>query len=144
MNGKIKCQSNPTGTKGKDFSFTSTLFVNDTAIVANTCEELFKTGEELYHHFKKFGLLMHVGEWDKKGNWRPSKSEAMFFPKKNTTYKKPDPMTFSDHNHHFKYTDEFKYLGCILTPDLLDDTEITKRVKQARAQIANLSNFFKS
>lgn len=29
-------------------------------------------------------------------------------------------------------------------PDLLDDKEITKRVKQAKAQIASLNNFFKS
>jgi hypothetical protein len=61
-NRKVKCQSNPTGTKGKDFSFTHTLFVDDTAIVANTSEELVKRGKELYHHFRKFGLLMHVGE----------------------------------------------------------------------------------
>jgi hypothetical protein len=79
---------------------------------------------------------MHVGEQDKKGIWKPSKSEAMFFPKKKTTYEKPQPMTFSDLNHRIEYTDELKYLGCILTPDLLDDTEIAKRVKQARAQIA--------
>jgi hypothetical protein len=108
-------------------------------------EELVKRGEELYHHFKQFGLLMHAGERDKNGNWKPSKSEAMYFPKKNTTcYVKPKPMTFSDQNHHIEYTDEFKYLGCILTPDLLYDTEIMKRVKQTRAQIANLNNFFKS
>jgi hypothetical protein len=143
-NGKIKCQPNLTGTKGKEFSFTHTLFVDDTAIVANTCDKLVERGEELYHHFKRFGLLTHVGERDKKGNWKPSKSEAMFFPRKNTTYVKPEPMTFSDQNHRFEYTNEFKYLGCILMPDLLDDTEITKRVKQARAQITNLSNFFKS
>jgi hypothetical protein len=145
LNGKIKCQSNPTGTKGKDFSLTHTLFVDDTAIVANTSEELVERGEELFHHFKKFGLLMHVGERDKNGNWKPSKSEAMYFPKKNTScYVKPEPMTFSDQNHRIEYTDNFKYLGCILTPDLLDDTEIKKRVKQTRAQIANLNNFFKS
>jgi hypothetical protein len=144
MNGKIKCQSNPTRTKGKDFSFTHTLFVDDTAIVANSSHELLERGEELYHHFKKFGLRMHVGERDTEGNWKPSKSEAMFFPKKNTTYKRPEPMTFSDQNHRLEYTDEFKYLGCILTPDLLDDTEIAKRVNQAKAQIANLSNFFNS
>jgi hypothetical protein len=39
---------------------------------------------------------MHVGKRDKKGNWVPSKSEAMFFPKKDTTYRKPDPKTFSN------------------------------------------------
>jgi hypothetical protein len=115
MNGKINCQSNLTGTKGKDFSFTHTLFVDNTAIVVNSCEELLERGEELYHHFKKFGLLMHMGERDKKGNWKPSKSKAMFFPKKNVIYKKPDPVIFSDHNHCFEYTDEFKYLRCILT-----------------------------
>jgi hypothetical protein len=68
----------------------------------------------------------------------------MFFPKKNTIYKKPDPMIFSDKRHHFEYTHEFKYLGCVLMPDLLNDTEITKRVKQAKAQIANLNTFSKS
>jgi hypothetical protein len=53
-------------------------------------------------------------------------------------------MIFSDKKHRFKYTNEFKYLGCVLMPDQLNDTEITKRVKQAKAQKANLSNFFKS
>jgi hypothetical protein len=62
---------------------------------------------------------MHVGERDEKGYRKPSKSEAMFFPKKNTTYEKPKPVTFSDQTHRIEYTDEFKYLGCILTPDLL-------------------------
>jgi hypothetical protein len=57
MNGKIKCQSIPTGTKGKDFSFTHTLLVDDTAIVANTCKELVERGEELYNHFKRLGVL---------------------------------------------------------------------------------------
>jgi hypothetical protein len=62
-NGKIWCQSNPTGTKGTDFSLTSTLFVDDTAIVANTYEELVERGKELvekgkelFNHFRKFGL----------------------------------------------------------------------------------------
>jgi hypothetical protein len=98
VNGKIRCQSNLTGTKGKDFSLTHTLFIDNNAIVANMCEELIERGEELFHHFKKYGLLMHAGECNKKGNWIPSKSEAMFFPKKNTIYKKPDPITFSTKN----------------------------------------------
>jgi hypothetical protein len=68
----------------------------------------------------------------------------MYFPRKNTNYCKPKPKAFSDGKHHFEYTDKFKYLGCILMPDLLDDKEITKRVKQAKAQIASLNNFFKS
>jgi hypothetical protein len=72
MNGKIRCESNLTGTKGKDFSLTHTLFVDDTAIVANTCEELVESGKELFHHFRKFGILMHVVEQDNKGNWIPS------------------------------------------------------------------------
>jgi hypothetical protein len=105
------------------------------------------------YYSKLSGYIIHLplseksdsqGERDVKGKWKPSKSEAMFFPKKNTTYQRPDPLTFSDQNRRLEYTDEFKYLGCILTPDLLDDTEIMKRVNQAKAQIANLSNFFKS
>jgi hypothetical protein len=99
----------------------------------NSCEELLERGrEELYHHFKKFGLLMHMGKQDKKGNWKPSKSEAMFFLKKNTIYKKPDPTIFSDHNHRCEYIDEFKYLGCILMPDLLDDKEIKKKSQSSQ------------
>jgi hypothetical protein len=118
--------------------------VDDTAIVADTSDELAVRGEELYHHFRKFGLLMHVSEKDKNDKWQPSKSEAMFFPCKNIAYVKPEPRDFSDGNHRIEYTDEFKYLGCILTPDLLNDKEILKRTKQAKAQIALLDNLFKS
>jgi hypothetical protein len=140
----MKCQSNPTATKGIEFSISHTLFVDDTAIVADTSEELTRRGEELFHHFRRFGLLMHVGEQDKNGKWQPSKSEAMYFPKKSEIYTRPEPQTFTDGKHRIEYTDEFKYLGCILTPDLLDDKEISKRIKQAKAQTANLSNLLKS
>jgi hypothetical protein len=87
---------------------------------------------------------MHVGEKDKNDKWQPSKSEAMYFPRKNMAYVKPEPRNFSDGMHRIEYTDEFKYLGCILTPDLLDNKEILKRIKQAKAQIALLDNLFKS
>jgi hypothetical protein len=66
------------------------------------------------------------------------------FPKKSEIYTRPEPQTFTDGKHRIEYTDEFKYLGCILTPDLLDEKEISKRIKQAKAQTANLSNLFKS
>jgi hypothetical protein len=115
LNGKMRCQTNPTSTKGIDFSISHTLFVDDTAIVADTSNELTVRGKELYHHFRKFGLLMHVGEKDKNDKWQPSKSEPMYFPRKNMTYIKPEPRTFSDGKHRIEYTDEFKYLGCILT-----------------------------
>jgi hypothetical protein len=44
MNGKIRCQSNPAVTKGKDFTITHTLFDNDTAIIVNSCKELIERG----------------------------------------------------------------------------------------------------
>jgi hypothetical protein len=144
-NGKMKCQPNPAKTKGIEFALSHTLFVDDTAIVADSCDELGKRGEEIYHLFRKFGLLMHVGEFDTENNtWKSSKSEAMYFPKKNVPYSRPEPQVFEDQKHRIEYTDEFKYLGCTLTPDLLDDKEITKRIKQSKAQIANLHNLFRS
>jgi hypothetical protein len=142
-NGRMKCQPNPAKTKGIEFALSHTLFVDDTAIVADSCDELGKRGEEIYHLFRKFGLLMHVGEFDTENNtWKSSKSEAMYFPKKNVPYSRPKPQVFEDQKHRIEYTDEFKYLGCTLTPDLLDDKEITKRIKQSKAQIANLHNLF--
>jgi hypothetical protein len=144
-NGRMRCQSNPTKTKGIEFTLSHTLFVDDTAIVADSCKELVKKGEEIYHLFRKFGLLMHVGKFDIENNaWKSSKSEAMYFPKKNVPYSKPEPQVFEDRKHRIEYTDEFKYLGCVLTPDLLDDNEISKRIKQAKAQIANRHNLFES
>jgi hypothetical protein len=83
INGKMRCQTNLTrSTKGIDFSISHMLFVDDTAIAANMSDELTVRGEELYHHFHKFGLLMHVGEKDKNNKWQPYKSEAMYCPRK--------------------------------------------------------------
>jgi hypothetical protein len=55
-------------------------------------------------------------------------------------YVKPEPRNFSDGKHRIEYTDKFKYLGCILTPDLLDDKEILKKIRQAKVQIVLLES----
>ncbi len=84
---------------------------------------------------------MHVGIGDKK-----SKTEAMFIPAscgKNDTPIIPPTIHLPDQSHvHF--TDQFKYLGAIITNTLSDKDEILARLKKARCQMGALSNFFKS
>ena len=51
------------------------LFADDCALLFNTREDMIKGANYLYHHLRRFGLLMHIG----KGTVA-SKTEAMFFP----------------------------------------------------------------
>ena len=57
---------------------------------------------------------------------------------------KTEAILFHDRTHRVEFTDEFKYLGGLLTRPLTDEIEIKKRIRQASNQMGALANFFKS
>jgi hypothetical protein len=148
--GRLKYQPAPTRTKGYKFNFGKSMFVDDTAYIAGSREELLETAGELLPHFRRFGLLMHVGNLNPDGTHKTdSKTEALFIPARRMS---PDAyeeatkdLIFGDNNEFYvPFTDTFKYLGAYIHKSLKDDKEIEHRLKQASNQVGALGNFFRS
>ena len=120
--------------------------------------DMIKGASILHKHFARFGLLMHHGTETK-----PSKTEAMFFPRalhcfknnnidnendsdsENQSMIEDDEQDFRLYNGGIiSYTRKFKYLGVTITPDLRDDTEIDKRIKQGSVAVQQLLNVWRN
>ena len=147
--GRIRNQPRPQHTRGVSFNLLDILFVDDTALIAATYEELTIVAAELHAHFRRFGLLMHVGTLNADGTWEKSKTEAMFFPanvkaSQADTLDPPPPAVFPDGRHRIEYTTVFRYLGSRLTPSLTDDTDVDTRIRLASNQMGAMTNFFRS
>jgi hypothetical protein len=71
--GKIKGQS--TTTKGTTFKLFLSLYVDDGSFIFKSKEDMRKRASILYHHMKRFGLLVHIGKDESK-----SKTEALYIP----------------------------------------------------------------
>jgi hypothetical protein len=83
---------------------------------------------------------------DENGNIKAmeSKTEAMFFPGADSTTSVEEAtrdVELSD-NTFIPSATQFRYLGSIITPDLLDDTEVKKRIITAKGAFARLSRVF--
>jgi hypothetical protein len=104
----------------------------------------------LLPHFRRFGLLMHVGELNSDGTHKTdSKTEALFIPARRLSpdaYKEATKdLIFGDNNEFYvPFTDTFKYLGSHIDKSLKDDKEIAHRLQQASNQVGALGNFFRS
>ena len=144
--GRIRNQPQPQRTQGISFELVDALFVDDTAVVASSYDDLTHAAVELHEHFRRFGLLMHVGTLLEDGTWEKSKTEAMFFPANTsgTDGAVPPPALFPDGQHRIEYTAVFRYLGSRLTPSLTDATDIDIRIRQASNQLGAAGNFFRS
>jgi hypothetical protein len=64
-----------TTTKGTVFNLFLSLYVDDGSFIFETKEDMQKGASILYHHMKRFGLLMHIGKDGSK-----SKMEALYIP----------------------------------------------------------------
>jgi hypothetical protein len=128
------------------------MFADDVAHILLSCQDIESSCADIFNHLKRFGLIMHVGKMNPDGTPDPkskSKTKAMFFPAKELS---PDELKtaqeniiFGEHNEFYiSFTDVFTYLGCRITQDLRDDTEINHRLNEAKAQVAALTNFFHS
>jgi hypothetical protein len=73
IRGRLLSQN--TTAKGHPFNFRSSFYVDDSFFIFQNRDELQQVASTLSTHFKRFGLIMHVGSISTK-----SKSEAIYFP----------------------------------------------------------------
>ena len=101
--------------------------MDDSAFAFHSKEEMARGAQYLQRKFDEFGLEMHVGR-----NGDESKTEFMVFPGKTQTISEDDKeqITLED-GSYITYTDKFKYLGSIVTPDLKSDTDVHARIRLA-------------
>ena len=112
--GRLLKQPAPTTTKGVPFHFGKSMFADDTAYLLSSREEVEKLSCAIFHHMRRFGLLMHAGSLDENGTHKTkSKTEAMFFPARSMTQEELDIATADIvfGNQYVPFTQEFKYLG---------------------------------
>jgi hypothetical protein len=139
--GRLLSQ-NPSA-KGTSFDFQTSFFVDDSFFLFHDCQELQKAIAKLDSHFARFGLIMHLGNGNKK-----SKSRCMYFPaslKDAVTQarekKLPEEISLQD-GKKIHFISSFKYLGSTITPLLNEDTEIEVRIKKAKVILRASRHFF--
>ena len=139
--GKLSAQN--TNAKGREITLNDLLYVDDTAYLTDNHEDLLKMASIIEEQFKRIGLLMHVGDNNKK-----SKSVAMYFPpsvKASTLDQSENEADFTTTSEgQIQFVKKFKYLGSWITTDLYDDTDITNRIAKGWHQMGQNSAAFKS
>ena len=98
-----------------------------------------------YKHFARFGLLIHVGRQVEDNNtgeitWGKSKTEIMYIPPFGCNYEdaNTDIIYADDGNGIARFTELFKYLGFLLTPELTSTAEVDKRLAAAASAFGQL------
>jgi hypothetical protein len=138
------------GPKVYHFTSVNQCFADHTAYILFSRADIETTCPALFHHMRRFGLLMHVGSLDPNGTrTMKSKTEAMFFPATTISTAAHAAATtdiiFGDQNQYYiSFTDEFQYLGSRITTDLKDIADINNRLRQAKGQVAALGTFFRT
>ena len=101
----------------------------------------------LHLHFQRFGLLMHVGTRatpSSKGS--KSKTEAMYFPSEQLKNIPADDLAANKADFDLtckgggciSFTDEFRYLGSLISCDLTDNSDIQQRIGLASKAFGSL------
>lgn len=119
------------------FDFSHSLFADDCAFIFASRNDLVSGTEVINTHLKKCGLLMHVGRGTNK-----SKTEAMYIPTNVNPFGNTSKFTV-DGDGFVEFTDEFKYLGTMISNTLTMSNEITSRIRKASAAFGALSRIFK-
>ena len=129
--------------KGTLFEILYLLYVDDGTFLFDSREALERGANRIYEHFARFGLKMHIGHAEGK-----SKTEAMYISPslKEDKEKLLEPNLeprIPVHDGFITLTEDFRYLGSIISNNLRDELEITTRIKKATAQIGALRAFFR-
>ena len=152
-NGTVTGQK--TNIRGSLFNFWRSLYADDGAFIFCNRDDMVKGMSLLHIHFKRFGLLMHVGTRAKAGGQdSKSKTEAMFFPwqlgkpaltkankailRSHITTNAADFDLTCENGGYISFTNKFCYLGSILTPDLSDELDIQRRIQLASQAFGSL------
>ena len=144
---------------GSLFDFWRSLYADDGAFVYTSREDMIRGTSLLHAHFKRFGMLMHTGTHaTATQSGSKSKTEAMFFPsdstiKEHAQLEDNDPRSLEEYTkdkwadfdllgvdgEYISFTNKFCYLGTIISSDLSDDADISRRIQQASKAFGSLS-----
>jgi hypothetical protein len=127
-------------TTGLPFSLFYLLYINDGAFLFQDLDSLTQGANLLYHHFRTFGLTMHIATSPNE----KSKTEIVYFPPSLRTedYSDDLKMHIPVADSHITLTRHFRYLGSWLCDTLRDTYQITTSIAKATAQVASLRDFF--
>jgi hypothetical protein len=116
--------------KGTSFSFFKSYYVENTAFILPSREEVIDASKLIVSHFRRFGLTIHTGS---KRKDEGSKTEAIHFPWPGQESSAADMEDIEiDEDRFMSFCIKFKYLGSYFVPELNDTADITKRISQAR------------
>jgi hypothetical protein len=108
------------------------MFADNATYILSSRQELEMLCVAIFHHMRRFGLLMHAGTLDENGNHQTkSKTEAMFIPACPMTQEDIDAATTNIvfGTQYVPFTQEFQYLGSRVTTDLKDVTNINNQLR---------------
>jgi Reverse transcriptase (RNA-dependent DNA polymerase) len=128
-----KMTTRPTRKTLPTMTFSRSLFADDSAFLFTHREDAIQGMRTVVRCFANFGLQVHLGN----GTDR-SKTEAMFFPAPLSTQSTKHCETTAFDvlpGKSVSYCERFTYLGSLLTPDLSDKAEITRRIGLAQGQL---------
>jgi hypothetical protein len=95
----------------------------------------------LFHHMRRFGLLMHIGQDGKNPRQKPSLSP----PNTQASLNDRDKIIIKSTDQGYTFFNrKFTYLGSVITNDLDDSVEINVRIGKANDIIYSLVNFWRS
>ena len=145
INGTITTQ--PTHRAGTIFQFFRSLYADDGAFMFSSRDDMINGMSLLHLHFQRCGLLMHVGTRatpSSKGS--KSKTEAMYFPSKQLKDIPADELAANKADFDLtcegggciSFTDEFRYLGSLISCDLTDNSDIQQRIGLASKAFGSL------
>jgi hypothetical protein len=132
--------------KGKAFELFYLLYVDDGAFSFTNLNDMIKASKIIRDTMSRLGLIMHIGKDGGK-----SKTEAMYYPPTLEEASKmadeapgPEEAKFAVDEGYITFTRKFKYLGSLITQDLKDNEDISRRINQAKAQVRELTNIWMS
>jgi hypothetical protein len=115
------------------FDLWMSLFADDCALMFTTREDMIAGTNYIYHHLKRFGLLMHIGKGKEQ-----SKTEAMYCEPRGSSQEDGDTSNFDVHDGFVSFTDNFKYLGSYIHHTLTSEADISARITSAEAAFGAL------
>jgi hypothetical protein len=123
-------------TEGTRFSFFKSYYVDDTAFILLSREELVAASKLIVSHFRRFGLTIHTGVKSKNEG---SKTEAIHFPRPRQVSSAADTEDIDiDEDRFMSFCTKFKYLGTFFVPTLSDTADINLRISQARGLFSSM------
>jgi len=120
--------------KGKETSHWIPLYVDDSAFILLTRDDVTKTANLALIHFKNFGLQIHDDTAEKK-----SKTEVLHIPKRRTesTTANTASIILSDRTR-ILFNSSFTYLGYIISSLLSDKEDILNHISKATKVFGSL------